>query len=100
MSLSNKISYTKNSIDDIELALQEHNIDTDGVKLEEYGELIRNIKTSSDVSNSVIPLILTKRIKKQSKTLNTDILSVVIKPYYLAGYVPTTVAAVSLEEEL
>lgn len=99
MSLSNKIAYTKKSIDDIELALQEQNIDTDGAALGEYGELIRGIKGSSDTDNKIVPLALRKRVKKQSKILNADILSITMKPYYLAGYEPVAaVAAASLEE--
>lgn len=46
-SISDKIAYTANAIDDIQAALEEHGFDMNGIALRLYGDLIRSIKTSN-----------------------------------------------------
>lgn len=95
--ISELINYTRLAVDDIEVAIRERMIGTDGIPLTEYGNLIRSIKTSAEP----LPLAVVLETKKKDKSINNfTIHDFTPIAYYIEGYEPIDLSTIAVSLEL
>ena len=80
--LTDLITYTGEAVNNIEKAIRSHMIDTDGVPLNEYGNLIRNIQSggsgeSSSFIKKITPIKKTKVVPQYQIFYDTKIITTI-----------------------